>query len=161
MIFRTEIAKFCHNFDFWPKFLFWPKKSFFDQKCRFVSENIFFDYRNELYAIDYLRKFEKWWKLFTEKKVTFGRKCIGRVYIASRAKIVLFTHPIFESDFDCLTGKNRLHANSLLSLLASDKTKNLQKKMFLKHFFRYLKTLHVKSWEAETCSNIGIENYLK
>ena len=27
-----------------------------------------------------------------------------------------FTHPIFESDFDCLTGKNRLHANSLLSL---------------------------------------------
>ena len=28
----------------------------------------------------------------------------------------LFTHPIFESDFDCLTGKNRLHANSFLSL---------------------------------------------
>jgi len=27
-----------------------------------------------------------------------------------------FTHPIFESDFDCLTGKNRLHANLLLSL---------------------------------------------
>ena len=29
---------------------------------------------------------------------------------------LLFTHPIFESDFDCLTGKNRLHAKSLLSL---------------------------------------------
>ena len=28
----------------------------------------------------------------------------------------LFTHPIFESDFDCLTGKNRLHADSFLSL---------------------------------------------
>ena len=39
-----------------------------------------------------------------------------------------FTHPIFESDFDCLTGKNRLHANSLPSPIASDKNKNLQRK---------------------------------
>ena len=44
------------------------------------------------------------------------------------AKSGLFTHPIFESDFDCLTGKNRLHALSLLSPLASHKPKNLQKK---------------------------------
>ena len=45
------------------------------------------------------------------------------------AKTQLFTHPIFESDFDCLTGKNRLHALSLLSPLASYKLKNLQKKI--------------------------------
>ena len=63
------------------------------------------------------------------KKVAFGRKRIGRVYVPSRAKIVIFTHPIFESDFDCLTGKNRLHALSLLSPLASHKPKNIYKKM--------------------------------
>ena len=44
------------------------------------------------------------------------------------AKIGLLTHPIFESDFDCLTGKNRLHALSLLSPLASYKLKNFTKK---------------------------------
>ena len=44
------------------------------------------------------------------------------------AKTLLFTHPIFESDFDCLTGKNRLHALSLLSPLASYKLKNFTKK---------------------------------
>ena len=69
------------------------------------------------------------------KKVAFGRKRIGRVYVASRAKIVIFTHPIFESDFDCLTGKNRLHANSLPSPIASDKHKNLQRKKKCRIFF--------------------------
>ena len=72
------------------------------------------------------------------KKVAFGRKRIGRVYVASRAKIVIFTHPIFESDFDCLTGKNRLHALSLLSPLASYKLKNFTKKkytLFLMHLY--------------------------
>ena len=63
------------------------------------------------------------------KKVAFGRKRIGRVYAPSRAKIVIFTHPIFESDFDCLTGKNRLHALSLLSPLASYKLKKFTKKI--------------------------------
>ena len=33
---------------------------------------------------------------------------------ASKSRAYFFTHPIFESDFDCLTGKNRLQANSLL-----------------------------------------------
>ena len=45
------------------------------------------------------------------------------------AKTRLFTHPIFESDFDCLTGKNRLHALSLLSPLASYKLKKFTKKI--------------------------------
>ena len=54
------------------------------------------------------------------------------------AKIGLFTHPIFESDFDCLTGKNRLHALSLLSPLASHKPKkNLQKKCILFNAFLF------------------------
>ena len=44
----------------------------------------------------------------------------GRVYRASRARTANFTHPIFESDFDCLTGKNHIHAQSLLSLIASN-----------------------------------------
>jgi hypothetical protein len=35
-----------------------------------------------------------------------------------------FTHPIFESDFDCLTGKTRHHANSLLSLSPLTKLKS-------------------------------------
>ena len=75
------------------------------------------------------------------KKVAFGRKRIGRVYAPSRAKIVIFTHPIFESDFDCLTGKNRLHANSLPSPIASDKNKNLlRKKNIFTFFFSILKT---------------------
>ena len=47
--------------------------------------------------------------------VSFGRNRVGRVYLASRARTFQFTHPIFESDFDCLTGKNRLHAQ--LSLI--------------------------------------------
>ena len=79
------------------------------------------------------------------KKVAFGRKRIGRVYAPSRVKIVIFTHPIFESDFDCLTGKNRLHANSLPSPIASDKNKNLlrikapdqRKKIRKKTFFLF------------------------
>ena len=71
------------------------------------------------------------------KKVAFGRKRIGRVYAPSRAKIVIFTHPIFESDFDCLTGKNRLHANSLPSPIASDKNKNLLRKKKLRFFFNF------------------------
>ena len=74
-----------------------------------------------------------------EKKVAFGRKRIGRVYAPSPSKIVIFTHPIFESDFDCLTGKNRLHANSLPSPIASDKNKNLlsKKNIFLRFFFNF------------------------
>ena len=48
--------------------------------------------------------------------------------IASRARTTIFTHPIFESDFDCLTGKNHLHhLQSLLSLIASDKHKSIMK----------------------------------
>ena len=79
--FRTKISIFFHNFDFWPKCLLWPKKIIFDQKCRFwtkisisfnfrsfFSENIFFDYRNEIYAIDYPRKFEKMVKIVHRKK---------------------------------------------------------------------------------------------
>ena len=78
--------------------------------------------------------------IMSGKKVAFGRKRIGRVYVASRAKIVIFTHPIFESDFDCLTGKNRLHANSLPSPIASDKNKNLlRKKNIFTFFFSILK----------------------
>ena len=131
--FRTEISMFFHNFDFWPKFLFWPKKSFSDQKCRFWTKfSIFFNFRSFIFRkyIFWLQKWNLRHRLHQKirkngkncspkKKVTFGRKCIGRVYIASRAKIVIFTHPIFESHFDCLTG--RLHANSLLSPLASHK----------------------------------------
>ena len=137
-----------HNLDFWPKCLFWRKISFltknfgFGQKFRFLSifnffiQKIYFwiqkwNLRHRLHQK--IRKNGK--NCSPKKKVTFGRKCIGRVYIASRAKIVIFTHPIFESDFDCLTGKNRLHANSLPSPLASDKTKNLQKKCFWNIFF--------------------------
>ena len=41
---------------------------------------------------------------------------------------LLFTHPIFESDFDCLTGKNRLHAISLLSLSPLTNKKKTQRR---------------------------------
>ena len=61
------------------------------------------------------------------KKVTFGSYGSGRVYIASRVRTTIFTHPIFESDFDCLTGKNHLHAQSLLSPIASDKHETFKK----------------------------------
>ena len=57
----------------------------------------------------------------------FGSYGCGRVYIASRARTTIFTHPIFESDFDCLTGKNHLHAQSLLSPIASDKHETFKK----------------------------------
>ena len=75
------------------------------------------------------------------KKGPFSKKfilavcCFAPVYLASRAKIELFTHPIFESDFDCLTGKYRLHALSLLSPIASDKNKNFKKKIYFWSFF--------------------------
>ena len=61
----------------------------------------------------------------------FGRIVTRCVYSATRAEKAIFTHPIFESDFDCLTGKNRLHAFSLLSPLASDKPKTLPKKIHI------------------------------
>ena len=51
------------------------------------------------------------------KKVAFGSYGSGRVYKASRAETAIFTHPIFESDFYCLTGKNQLHAQSPYPLL--------------------------------------------
>ena len=88
------------------------------------------------------------------KKVAFGRKRIGRVYAPSRSKIVIFTHPIFESDFDCLTGKNRLHANSLPSPIASDKNKNSlrikaldqRKKIRKKNRFFFEILIFFKNW---------------
>ena len=50
------------NVDFRQKFRFF---SIFEV---FFSENIFFDYRNEIYAIDYPRKFEKMVKIVHRKK---------------------------------------------------------------------------------------------
>ena len=57
------------------------------------------------------------------KKAFRAAKELAAFTYPRSAKIVLFTHPIFESDFDCLTGKNRLHATLLLSPLASYKPK--------------------------------------
>ena len=45
------------------------------------------------------------------KKVFRAAKELAAFTYPRSAKIGLLTHPIFESDFDCLTGKNRLHAN--------------------------------------------------
>mgnify|MGYP004270349345 CR=1 FL=1 len=110
-------------FGFRPKkFDFWPKISIFRPKIEKIFNKSFFWF--QIWNLR-PRKPPKMWKfgqkICGQKKVAFGRKCFGRVYLASLAQIEIFTHPIFESDFDCLTGKNRLHANSLLSPLASDK----------------------------------------
>ena len=58
------------------KIIFWPIISIFEFLFEFFSENIFFDYRNEIYAIDYPRKSKKWWKLFIEKKSYVWQKKI-------------------------------------------------------------------------------------
>ena len=62
------------------------------------------------------------------KKVFRAAKELAAFTYPRSAKRRLFTHPIFESDFDCLTGKNRLHALSLLSPLASYKLEKFTKK---------------------------------
>ena len=136
---------FHHNF-FWRKIKFRQKKNFFLKKI-FDEKKKFFFSKNLLFLFDIWnlrprlpqKKCKFWKNIMFEKKVAFGRKRIGRVYAPSRSKIVIFTHPIFESDFDCLTGKNRLHANSLPSPIASDKNKNLlsKKNIFLRFFFQF------------------------
>ena len=45
------------------------------------------------------------------------------------------THPIFESDFDCLTGKNRPHANPLLSLLPLTFKKQILERSIITKYF--------------------------
>ena len=47
------------------------------------------------------------------KRVLFDRAATKR---PRNEAPLLSTHPIFESDFDCLTGKNRIQATSLPSL---------------------------------------------
>ena len=59
-----------------------------------------FAYRN----IKFISERRLFWSL------PWGRVGSGNVYIGSLGRHWKFTHPIFESDFDCLTGKNRLHA---------------------------------------------------
>ena len=56
-------------------------------------------------------------KIF-DKKCTFGLPggLVG-VWVPQSCENRNFTHPIFESDFDCLTGKHRILALSLLPLL--------------------------------------------
>ena len=55
---------------------------------------------------------------FLDKKCTFGLPggLVG-VWVPQGCENRNFTHPIFESDFDCLTGKHRILALSLLPLL--------------------------------------------
>ena len=55
---------------------------------------------------------------FLHKKCTFGLPggLVG-VWVPQSCENRNFTHPIFESDFDCLTGKHRILALSLLPLL--------------------------------------------
>ena len=56
---------------------------------------------------------------------------LSYVYLPSFSINWKFTHPIFESDFDCLTGKNRLHAQHSpihhLPLINQKNQKNLKK----------------------------------
>ena len=47
-------------------------------------------------------------------------------------KTLKFTHPIFESDFDCLTGNGRFQALLSVSPLASYKLKPKEKKILRK-----------------------------
>ena len=80
------------------KIIFWPKMSILDKNFHFFQfSNIFFQ---KIYFLITEMNFtpsitpensKKIMKIVHRKKVTFGRKCIGRVYIASRAKIVIFT----------------------------------------------------------------------
>ena len=70
----STISIFYQNAYFGQKNHFWPKMSILDKNFvffnfrSFFSENIFFDYRNEIYAIDYPRKFEKMVKIVHRKK---------------------------------------------------------------------------------------------
>ena len=65
--------------------------------------------RAKLYQIGELKNFEKNSSLWQSDLVG--------VLVLQGAKNRNFTHPIFESDFDCLTGKHRILALSLLPLL--------------------------------------------
>ena len=56
------------------------------------------------------------------------------IYLASKAQNRNFTHPIFESDFDCLTGNDRFQALLSHSPLASY---NLKQKILKKVLFCY------------------------
>ena len=67
--FLTKIPIWAKKNHFWPKTVdFGQHFRFFSIFEFFFSENIFFDYRNEIYAIDYPRKFEKMVKIVHRKK---------------------------------------------------------------------------------------------
>ena len=77
------------------------------------------------------------------QKLSFGLPggLVG-VWVAQGRENRNFTHPIFESDFDCLTGKHRILALSLLPLLPLI-IQNKIIKIKYKHFSRCI--LHLYS----------------
>ena len=80
----------------------------------FYFEFVFSDFRFGFYMFDSIRISNKMF----DKKCTFGLPggLVG-VWVPQGRENRNFTHPIFESDFDCLTGKHRILALSLLPLL--------------------------------------------
>ena len=62
------------------------------------------------------KKFDRRWIRMWESAFK-GVPVLKYILTASKGQNWNFTHPIFESDFDCLTGKYRILALSLLPLL--------------------------------------------
>ena len=83
--------------------------------CRVFSSNLNFSTSDSDSTCSILLEYRL---KILDKKCTFGLPggLVG-VWVPQSCENRNFTHPIFESDFDCLTGKHRILALSLLPLL--------------------------------------------
>ena len=71
-----------------------------------------------------------WVRIELKSEGREGHSLPEYVQTASLGQNSIFTHPIFESDFDCLTGKYRILALPLLPLLPLIIQKYLEKILY-------------------------------